>query len=177
VPAFKHPAASSPGPPNCCTPGILLLLLLQEFYETTLVALEKARNDRLWFKTQLKLVGLWFKAKEYSRMHKILKELHRWGGFGGGDTCVRWVGGRKEGREALMKRLCFPTFSLSRSLSNSHLARFSSPSGFLGHLSIGGGGGGPAPPPGGGGGEERIRSHVCTVGGEGRGNSCSKTAM
>lgn len=51
--------------------------LLQEFYETTLRALEKARNDRLWFKTQLKLVGLWFKMKEYSRMHKILKELHR----------------------------------------------------------------------------------------------------
>lgn len=52
----------------------------QEFYETTLRALEKARNDRLWFKTQLKLVGLWFKMKEYSRMHKILKELHRWRG-------------------------------------------------------------------------------------------------
>ena len=69
----------------------LLLLLLQEFYETTLVALEKARNDRLWFKTQLKLVGLWFKAKEYSRMHKILKELHRCVcvcGGGGVDGCV-----------------------------------------------------------------------------------------
>jgi COP9 signalosome complex subunit 2 len=49
----------------------------QEFYETTLRALEKARNDRLWFKTQLKLVGLWFKAKEWGRMHRILKELHR----------------------------------------------------------------------------------------------------
>eukprot|EP00879_Flechtneria_rotunda_P016769 GHRR01017552.1.p1 GENE.GHRR01017552.1~~GHRR01017552.1.p1 ORF type:complete len:255 (+),score=89.79 GHRR01017552.1:213-977(+) len=51
--------------------------LLQEFYETTLRALEKARNDRLWFKTQLKLVNLWFKAKEYNRMQKILKDLHR----------------------------------------------------------------------------------------------------
>lgn len=50
----------------------------QEFYETTLRALEKARNDRLWFKTQLKLVGLWFKMKEYSRMHRILKDLHRY---------------------------------------------------------------------------------------------------
>lgn len=49
----------------------------QEFYETTLVALERARNDRLWFKTNLKLVGLWFKAREYGRMHKILKDLHR----------------------------------------------------------------------------------------------------
>jgi hypothetical protein len=52
---------------------------LQEFYETTLRALEKARNDRLWFKTNLKLVGLWFKAREYGRMHKILKDLHRCG--------------------------------------------------------------------------------------------------
>eukprot|EP00878_Enallax_costatus_P008522 GHUV01008910.1.p1 GENE.GHUV01008910.1~~GHUV01008910.1.p1 ORF type:complete len:373 (+),score=151.55 GHUV01008910.1:186-1304(+) len=51
--------------------------LLQEFYETTLHALEKARNDRLWFKTNLKLCNLWFKAKEYSRMHKILKDLHK----------------------------------------------------------------------------------------------------
>lgn len=50
---------------------------LQEFYETTLRALEKARNDRLWFKTNLKLCNLWFKAKEYNRMHKILKDLHK----------------------------------------------------------------------------------------------------
>jgi COP9 signalosome complex subunit 2 len=63
-----------------CPPAYASLLhhaAPQEFYETTLRALEKARNDRLWFKTQLKLVGLWFKMKEYSRMHKILKELHR----------------------------------------------------------------------------------------------------
>jgi hypothetical protein len=55
---------------------------VQEFYETTLRALEKARNDRLWFKTNLKLVGLWFKAREYGRMHKILKDLHRCGTLG-----------------------------------------------------------------------------------------------
>lgn len=52
-------------------------MALQEFYETTLRALEKARNDRLWFKTNLKLCNLWFKAKEYNRMHKILKDLHK----------------------------------------------------------------------------------------------------
>jgi len=57
----------------------VLRITLQEFYETTLQALECARNDRLWFKTNLKLVGLWFKAREYGRMHKILKDLHRWG--------------------------------------------------------------------------------------------------
>jgi COP9 signalosome complex subunit 2 len=62
--------------PSACV-SLLHIAVSQEFYETTLRALEKARNDRLWFKTQLKLVGLWFKMREYSRMHKILKELHR----------------------------------------------------------------------------------------------------
>lgn len=51
--------------------------LLQEFYETTLQALEKAKNDRLWFKTNLKLCNLWFKMKEYTRMSKVLRDLHR----------------------------------------------------------------------------------------------------
>ena len=52
--------------------------VLQQFYETTLVALEKAKNDRLWFKTNLKLASLWFKRQEYGRMSKILKDLFRW---------------------------------------------------------------------------------------------------
>jgi COP9 signalosome complex subunit 2 len=33
--------------------------LLAEFYETTLRALEEAKNERLWFKTNLKLCKLW----------------------------------------------------------------------------------------------------------------------
>lgn len=52
--------------------------LLQDFYSFTLAALAEANNERLWFKTQLKLCGLWFKLKEYSRMLRILKELHRY---------------------------------------------------------------------------------------------------
>lgn len=51
--------------------------LLQDFYSITLASLAEANNERLWFKTQLKLCGLWFKLKEFSRMHKILKELHK----------------------------------------------------------------------------------------------------
>ncbi|CAI5463643.1 unnamed protein product [Closterium sp. NIES-64] len=53
------------------------LELLQEFYQTTLLALEEARNERLWFKTNLKLCKLWFDLGEYGRMSKILKELHK----------------------------------------------------------------------------------------------------
>lgn len=50
---------------------------MQDFYGTTLDALVEAKNDRLWFKTQLKLCGLWFKLKEYGRASKILRELHK----------------------------------------------------------------------------------------------------
>jgi COP9 signalosome complex subunit 2 len=49
----------------------------QDFYGLTLDTLKEAKNDRLWFKTQLKLCGLWFKLKEYGRGAKILRELHK----------------------------------------------------------------------------------------------------
>lgn len=51
--------------------------LLQDFYETTLTALQEAKNERLWFKTNLKLGKLWYDRQEYGRLQKILKELHR----------------------------------------------------------------------------------------------------
>ncbi|KAL5719444.1 COP9/signalosome complex subunit Csn2 [Ranunculus cassubicifolius] len=51
--------------------------LLEEFYQTTLKALEEAKNERLWFKTNLKLCKIWFDMGEYGRMNKILKELHK----------------------------------------------------------------------------------------------------
>ena len=50
--------------------------LLKEFYETTLKALEMAKNERLWFKTNLKLCKLWFESNEYVKLGKILKDLH-----------------------------------------------------------------------------------------------------
>ena len=43
----------------------------------TLSAPQEARNDRLWFKTNLKLGKLWFDREEYARLQKILKELHK----------------------------------------------------------------------------------------------------
>lgn len=71
--------------------------LLQEFYQTTLKALEEAKNEvknlfhlnlasnivicekihlssflqRLWFKTNLKLCKIWFDIGEYGRMSKV----------------------------------------------------------------------------------------------------------
>ena len=53
------------------------VIYAQEFYGITLEALAEAKNERLWFKTQLKLCSLWLKLHEYSRATKLLKELHR----------------------------------------------------------------------------------------------------
>ena len=51
--------------------------LLQNFYETTLLALKETKNDRLWFKTKLKLGKLYFDNEEYTKLAKVLKELHK----------------------------------------------------------------------------------------------------
>lgn len=58
-------------------PGIEQALSTQEFYGITLEALVEAKNERLWFKTQLKLCSLWLKLREFTRATKLLKELHR----------------------------------------------------------------------------------------------------
>ncbi|XP_071964291.1 COP9 signalosome complex subunit 2 [Antedon mediterranea] len=51
--------------------------LLQEFYETTLGALRDAKNDRLWFKTNTKLGKLYYDREEFTKLSKILKQLHQ----------------------------------------------------------------------------------------------------
>ena len=51
--------------------------LLQNFYETTLGALKETKNERLWFKTNLKLGKLYEEQQDYVKLQKILKELHK----------------------------------------------------------------------------------------------------
>ncbi|MCL4129183.1 UNVERIFIED_CONTAM: hypothetical protein GTU68_023257 [Idotea baltica] len=51
--------------------------LLQDFYETTLDALKDAKNDRLWFKTNTKLGKLYFDREDFTRLSRILKQLHQ----------------------------------------------------------------------------------------------------
>lgn len=51
--------------------------LLQNFYETTLDALKDAKNDRLWFKTNTKLGKLYFDRSDFTKLQKILKQLHQ----------------------------------------------------------------------------------------------------
>ncbi|XP_063712839.1 COP9 signalosome complex subunit 2-like isoform X2 [Symsagittifera roscoffensis] len=51
--------------------------LLQNFYETTLSALQEAKNERLWFKTNLKLGKLYFDREEFQKLSRILKQLQQ----------------------------------------------------------------------------------------------------
>jgi COP9 signalosome complex subunit 2 len=44
---------------------------MEQFYSTTLNALEESKNDRLWFKTNLKLANLWLQLQEYQRIPKV----------------------------------------------------------------------------------------------------------
>jgi len=51
--------------------------LLQKFYEATLETLKETKNDRLWFKTNLKLAKLWFDRHDFNKLSRILKELYK----------------------------------------------------------------------------------------------------
>eukprot|EP00184_Porphyridium_aerugineum_P002586 CAMPEP_0184708474 /NCGR_PEP_ID=MMETSP0313-20130426/37796_1 /TAXON_ID=2792 /ORGANISM="Porphyridium aerugineum, Strain SAG 1380-2" /LENGTH=437 /DNA_ID=CAMNT_0027170063 /DNA_START=84 /DNA_END=1397 /DNA_ORIENTATION=+ len=51
--------------------------VLEKLYETTLQALEESKNERLWFKTNLKLGKLLFDTGEYVRLGKVLRDLHK----------------------------------------------------------------------------------------------------
>ncbi|CAK5264398.1 unnamed protein product [Mycena citricolor] len=51
--------------------------VLEQFYQVTKVSLEDAKNDRLSAKTNLKLAKLWLDRKEFTRLSKIIRDLHR----------------------------------------------------------------------------------------------------
>lgn len=51
--------------------------ILLQFYEMTLKSLEETQNERLWFKTNLKLCALYFTKKDFARLGKLVKELKK----------------------------------------------------------------------------------------------------
>eukprot|EP01112_Ceratiomyxa_fruticulosa_P011792 TRINITY_DN3231_c0_g1_i1.p1 TRINITY_DN3231_c0_g1~~TRINITY_DN3231_c0_g1_i1.p1 ORF type:complete len:455 (-),score=119.55 TRINITY_DN3231_c0_g1_i1:3-1367(-) len=51
--------------------------LVQNMYDLTLKALLDTKNDRVWFRTSLKLAKLLYDREEYTRLAKILRELHK----------------------------------------------------------------------------------------------------
>lgn len=49
--------------------------VLQHFYETTLAALKNAKNERLWFKTNIKLGKVYLECGEFNKLTNIIKQL------------------------------------------------------------------------------------------------------
>lgn len=50
--------------------------VLERFYQVTRKALQEAKNERLSVKTNLKLAKLWLDRKEFTRLAKLIRELH-----------------------------------------------------------------------------------------------------
>ncbi|KAJ6623092.1 PCI domain-containing protein [Mycena sp. CBHHK59/15] len=56
--------------------GVIEVDVLEKFYQATKDALEDAKNERLSVKTNLKLAKLWLDRKEYTRLSKLIRDLH-----------------------------------------------------------------------------------------------------
>ncbi|KAF5384946.1 hypothetical protein D9615_001144 [Tricholomella constricta] len=56
--------------------GAVEVDVLEKFYQATKKALEDAKNERLSAKTNLKLAKLWLDRKEYTRLSKLIRDLH-----------------------------------------------------------------------------------------------------
>ncbi|KAI5124134.1 hypothetical protein M0805_000945 [Coniferiporia weirii] len=57
--------------------GAVDVNVLERFYQVTKDALLDAKNERLSAKTNLKLAKLWLDRREFSRLERLLRELHR----------------------------------------------------------------------------------------------------
>ncbi|KAI9817680.1 MAG: hypothetical protein M1832_004574 [Thelocarpon impressellum] len=50
---------------------------MEQFYSQTLESFQSTNNERLWLKTNIKLSRLWLERKDYARLSKKVRELHR----------------------------------------------------------------------------------------------------
>ncbi|PUU76408.1 PCI domain-domain-containing protein [Tuber borchii] len=50
---------------------------MERFYDMTLAAFQGTNNERLWLKTNIKLAKLWLDRKEYARLQKNIRLLHK----------------------------------------------------------------------------------------------------
>ena len=70
-----HPEGRrSPFPPLPSHP--IPLPFCQDFYGLTLESLADSKNERLWFKTNMKLANLWVGLGEGGQAARVLRELH-----------------------------------------------------------------------------------------------------
>ena len=51
--------------------------LLQQLYEATLRAVADQGNERLWFKTNVRLANLWVHRHDWARLTRVLRELRK----------------------------------------------------------------------------------------------------
>ncbi|KAN0019572.1 hypothetical protein ACTFIV_008606 [Dictyostelium citrinum] len=51
--------------------------MIQKVFDLTLKSLLDTKNERVWFRTNLKLAKLLFEKAEYGRLAKILRDLHK----------------------------------------------------------------------------------------------------
>ncbi|KAF8735701.1 hypothetical protein AX14_001629 [Amanita brunnescens Koide BX004] len=65
--------------------GVVEVDVLEKFYQATKDALEEAKNERLSLKTNLKLAKLWLDRKEFTRLSKLIRELHHAANLSVGD--------------------------------------------------------------------------------------------
>ncbi|KAG6883700.1 hypothetical protein C0992_008068, partial [Termitomyces sp. T32_za158] len=56
--------------------GVVEVDVLEKFYQATKAALVEAKNERLSVKTNLKLAKLWLDRKEFTRLSKLIRDLH-----------------------------------------------------------------------------------------------------
>ncbi|KAJ6264129.1 hypothetical protein Dda_0271 [Drechslerella dactyloides] len=50
---------------------------MEKFYALTLDSFQGSSNERLWLKTNIKLARLWLDRKEYQRLARSIKDLHK----------------------------------------------------------------------------------------------------
>ncbi|KAI9796062.1 MAG: hypothetical protein M1835_004728 [Candelina submexicana] len=50
---------------------------MEEFYSQTLDSFQSTNNERLWLKTNIKLARLWLDRKDYGRLAKKVRDLHK----------------------------------------------------------------------------------------------------
>ena len=73
--------------------------MVQDFYSLTLDSMAESKNERLWFKTNMKLANLWVGLREGAKAAKVSGWVGGWvGGAGLGWAGLEECGGRQLGR-------------------------------------------------------------------------------
>lgn len=70
----KITSSSNAGNNNSKTPSVSAIL--REMFEVTIESLKEAKNEGLWFNTNLKLGRMYLESKDYKNLERLCDELH-----------------------------------------------------------------------------------------------------